>query len=65
MVRSQRSGMVQTEAQYKFVYMAVLHYLETEKQRKRAEEVCENIKCLIRNQFEIYITSCLIQMIDD
>ena len=49
MVRSQRSGMVQTEAQYKFVYMAVLHYLETEKQRKRAEEVCENIKCLIRN----------------
>ena len=39
MVRSQRSGMVQTEAQYKFVYMAVLHYLETEKQRKRAEEV--------------------------
>lgn len=39
MVRSQRSGMVQTEAQYKFVYMAILHYLETEKQRKRAEEV--------------------------
>lgn len=38
MVRSQRSGMVQTEAQYKFVYMAVLHFLETEKQRKRAEE---------------------------
>lgn len=38
MVRSQRSGMVQTEAQYKFVYMAILHYLETEKQRKRAEE---------------------------
>ena len=25
MVRSQRSGMVQTEAQYKFVYMAVQH----------------------------------------
>ena len=39
MVRSQRSGMVQTEAQYKFVYMAVLHYLETEQKRKRAEEV--------------------------
>ncbi|KAL5013867.1 hypothetical protein ScPMuIL_008137 [Solemya velum] len=38
MVRSQRSGMVQTEAQYKFVYMAVLHYIETEQQRKQAEQ---------------------------
>lgn len=49
MVRSQRSGMVQTEAQYKFVYMAVLHYLETEQQRKRAEEVSTNAlkSCLI------------------
>ena len=26
MVREKRSGMVQTEAQYKFIYMAVLHY---------------------------------------
>ncbi|XP_044577715.1 tyrosine-protein phosphatase corkscrew isoform X3 [Cotesia glomerata] len=37
-VRSQRSGMVQTEAQYKFVYLAVLHYIETATQRRQAEQ---------------------------
>ncbi|KRT81496.1 hypothetical protein AMK59_5764, partial [Oryctes borbonicus] len=37
MVRSQRSGMVQTEAQYKFVYFAVQHYIETNRERKRAD----------------------------
>ncbi|RWS28580.1 tyrosine-protein phosphatase non-receptor type 11-like protein [Leptotrombidium deliense] len=37
MVRSQRSGMVQTEAQYKFVYLAVEHYIETLQQRILAE----------------------------
>ena len=39
MVRSQRSGMVQTEAQYKFVYLAVQHYIETVSQRMLAEQV--------------------------
>ena len=39
MVRSQRSGMVQTEAQYKFVYQAVKHYIETTSQRRQAERV--------------------------
>ncbi|XP_063234393.1 tyrosine-protein phosphatase non-receptor type 11-like isoform X2 [Bacillus rossius redtenbacheri] len=38
MVRSQRSGMVQTEAQYKFVYLAVQHYIETVSQRLQAEQ---------------------------
>ncbi|XP_055634570.1 tyrosine-protein phosphatase corkscrew isoform X2 [Toxorhynchites rutilus septentrionalis] len=38
MVRSQRSGMVQTEAQYKFVYYAVQHYIQTVCMRKRAEQ---------------------------
>lgn len=40
MVRSQRSGMVQTEAQYKFVYLAVLHHIETTTERMNAEKVC-------------------------
>lgn len=38
MVRAQRSGMVQTEAQYKFVYLAVQHYIETVAQRMAAEQ---------------------------
>lgn len=38
MVRSQRSGMVQTEAQYKFVYYAVQHYIQTLLTRMRAEQ---------------------------
>lgn len=38
MVRNQRSGMVQTEAQYKFVYMAVMHHIETVHHRREAEQ---------------------------
>lgn len=38
LVRSQRSGMVQTEAQYKFVYLAVQHYVEVLQQRLIAEQ---------------------------
>ncbi|XP_025835937.1 tyrosine-protein phosphatase non-receptor type 11 [Agrilus planipennis] len=38
MVRSQRSGMVQTEAQYKFVYLAVQHHIETTTERIKAEQ---------------------------
>ncbi|XP_015790177.1 tyrosine-protein phosphatase non-receptor type 11 [Tetranychus urticae] len=38
MVRSQRSGLVQTEAQYQFVYLAVEHYIETLQQRLLAKQ---------------------------
>lgn len=39
MVRAQRSGMVQTEAQYRFIYMAVQHYIETLQRRIEEEQV--------------------------
>ncbi|KAI0217926.1 Tyrosine-protein phosphatase non-receptor type 11 [Lamellibrachia satsuma] len=38
MVRAQRSGMVQTEAQYRFIYLAVRHYIDTTLQRMQAEQ---------------------------
>ncbi|XKL67942.1 hypothetical protein PGB90_003433 [Kerria lacca] len=38
MVRCQRSGMVQTEAQYQFVYLAVQQYIQTVSQRILAEQ---------------------------
>ncbi|KAL4842533.1 hypothetical protein H8958_012348 [Nasalis larvatus] len=49
MVRSQRSGMVQTEAQYRFIYMVVQHYIETlqrrieeQKSKKKGHEYTNN-----------------------
>lgn len=50
MVRSQRSGMVQTEAQYKFVYLAVQHYINTLTQRIAAEQVSALKKSRARTQ---------------
>ena len=47
-VRMKRSGMVQTEAQYKFVYLAVQHFIETLQQRIVAEHVSTSWK----NRFE-------------
>ncbi|XP_065842334.1 tyrosine-protein phosphatase non-receptor type 11-like [Oscarella lobularis] len=37
MVRAQRSGMVQTEAQYKFIYVAIRHHIDTLRARMEAE----------------------------
>lgn len=38
LVRNQRSGMVQTEQQYRFVYIAVSNHIETIQQRMKAEQ---------------------------
>ena len=48
-VRRQRSVMVQTEAQYKFVYLAVQHHIDTLSQRLAAEQKSQlvNISCLL------------------
>lgn len=38
MVRSQRSGMVQTEAQYRFIYSSIAHYIDSAKHKLQALE---------------------------
>lgn len=38
LVRRQRSGMVQTEAQYKFVYLALQRYIQGQQLRLREQE---------------------------
>ncbi|KAF5891734.1 tyrosine-protein phosphatase non-receptor type 6-like, partial [Clarias magur] len=41
MVREQRSGMVQTEAQYRFIYLAVLKYIESQQDIQQARMTTE------------------------
>lgn len=53
MVRSQRSGMVQTEAQYRFIYMAVQHYIETLQRRIEEEQV--QILVTLCNNKQLYL----------
>lgn len=47
LVRGQRSGLVQTEAQYKFIYHAVKHYIETLSRRLLAEQVMVFLLCWV------------------
>lgn len=55
MVRSQRSGMVQTEAQYKFVYLAVQHYIDTLQQRIQAEQVISFVVTCFNNLRAVFL----------
>lgn len=41
-IRQQRSGMVQTEAQYKFCYLAVKHHIDALKTRIQAEQQADD-----------------------
>lgn len=50
MVREQRSGMVQTEAQYKFIYLAVSHYIDATKTKLQA--------CQVRHLWALHLASC-------
>ncbi len=47
LVRAQRSGMVQTEQQYKFVYMSVKNYVESHQAHKASPVSHTRTCCLL------------------
>lgn len=51
MVREQRSGMVQTEAQYKFIYLSVSEYIQSTKAKECAYLVSKSNRKARRNFF--------------
>ena len=50
MVRYQRSGMVQTELQYKFVYLAVKHYMDTAQRLFEEQVTVVVLRVYVRSQ---------------
>ena len=53
--RAGRSGMVQTEEQYRFIYDVIKHYIDTQKPRIVAQ-VCESQLCNVA--FMLWLTVC-------
>lgn len=69
MVREQRSGMVQTEAQYKFIYLAVSEHIQATKAKENASKVSRSGRRLSAEEktrisyptqweFTFYLLSC-------
>lgn len=51
MVREQRSGMVQTDAQYKFIYLSVSEYIQSTKAKETAYLVSNSNRKTKRKNF--------------
>ena len=56
--RTYRSGMVQSEAQYKFVYLAVKYYIETLLQRIQEEQVNALHSCYSLHPTVVSVSNC-------